>query len=45
MTYDQDIKNFEKYFQSRLHFVIERSLNHLELEKFLEHIVQHDSGL
>jgi hypothetical protein len=25
--------------------VIERSLNHLELEKFLEHIVQHDSGL
>ena len=39
------LKNFEEFFSSRLNFVIETSLNHIELSVLLERIVGHDSNL
>lgn len=45
MKYQNHIKNFEDFFQSRLNFVIEQSLNHIELKVFLDRVVGHDQDL
>ena len=36
---------FEHFYKQRLDFVIERSLNEIELKAFLDHIVKHDEGI
>ena len=43
--YQGHIQNFEEFFKSRLNFVIETSLNHIELKVLLERIVGHDKDM
>jgi len=43
--YEQHIENFEEFFKSRLNFVIESSLNHIELKVFLDRLVGHDENI
>ena len=43
--YGQHISNFEEFFKSRLNFVIESSLNHIELKVFLDRLVGHDQNI
>lgn len=36
---------FEEFYKQRLDFVIERSLNEIELKKLLDDMVQHDEEI
>ena len=44
-AYESLRSNFEAFYKTRLDFVIERSLNEIELKKFLDHIVSHDEDI
>ena len=39
------IDNLEEFFKSRLAYVIENTLKHIELNDFLDHIVKHDENI
>ena len=37
--YDEHISNLEEFFKSRIQFIIEHLLKHIELEQFFDHII------
>ena len=45
LQYQNHLKNFEDFFHSRLNFVIDQSLNHIEMNVFLDRVVGHDEDL
>ena len=43
--YHTHITNLEDFFKSRITYVIENTLKHIELEEFLDHIVQNNNNI
>jgi hypothetical protein len=43
--YEKYIVNMEKFFKSRIDFVIENTLKYIELEEFLKHMVRNDGNI